>query len=76
MLKGYATALSVILTGLLSVAFFGTTLDMHFVLAMVTVICSIFLYTEKAPAAVPVIEKPPSPVPSPRFAESKASPAR
>ena len=32
-LKGYATALSVILTGLLSVVCFGTQLDLHFVLA-------------------------------------------
>jgi len=46
-LKGYATAASVILTGLLSCALFGTKLDLHFVLAMVTVTCSVFLYNDK-----------------------------
>lgn len=77
-LKGYATAASVILTGWLSVVFFGTTLDLHFVLAMVTVICSIFLYSDKgvAPAEKPAV--PPggsSPVPSPRCGESRVTPA-
>mmetsp|Transcript_43175 Transcript_43175/g.113402 ORF Transcript_43175/g.113402 Transcript_43175/m.113402 type:complete len:350 (+) Transcript_43175:117-1166(+) len=43
-LKGYATATSVILTGILSASFFGTTLDLHFVLAVVNVTCSILLY--------------------------------
>ena len=58
-LKGYATAASVILTGWLSVVFFGTTLDLHFVLAMVTVICSIFLYSDKgvAPAEKPAVPR-------------------
>ena len=43
-LKGYATASSVILTGMLSAWLFGTTLDLHFVLAVVNVTCSILLY--------------------------------
>jgi hypothetical protein len=43
-LKGYATATSVILTGILSALLFGTTLDLHFVLAVVNVTCSILLY--------------------------------
>jgi len=43
-LKGYATSASVILTGILSASFFGTTLDLHFVLAVVNVTCSIALY--------------------------------
>ena len=43
-LKGYATSASVILTGILSAALFGTTLDLHFVLAVVNVTCSILLY--------------------------------
>ena len=43
-LKGYATSASVILTGLLSAAFFGTAIDLHFMLAVVNVTCSIALY--------------------------------
>lgn len=43
-LKGYATSASVILTGLLSALFFGTSIDLHFVLALVNVTCSIALY--------------------------------
>jgi len=71
-LKGYATALSVILTGLLSVVCFGTQLDLHFVLAMVTVICSIFLYSDKGPEQIKVSAPGgQSPVPSP----SRISPA-
>jgi len=55
-LKGYATAASVILTGMLSWAFFGTTLDLHFVLATVTVTCSVFMYNDKgAAAAAPLV---------------------
>ena len=44
-LKGYATATSVILTGVLSSVFFGTSLDLHFILAVVNVCCSIALYS-------------------------------
>ena len=43
-LKGYATATSVILTGILSALFFGTSIDLHFMLAVVNVTCSIALY--------------------------------
>merc|ERR1719230_1060528 len=43
-LKGYATSASVILTGLLSAALFGTAIDLHFMLAVVNVTCSIALY--------------------------------
>ena len=60
-LKGYATAASVILTGMLSCAFFGTTLDLHFVLAMVTVTCSVFMYNDKgAAAAAPLVHAAPA----------------
>ena len=48
-LKGYATAASVILTGVLSAIFFGTVLDTHFFLAVVTVTCSISLYQTPPP---------------------------
>ena len=43
-LKGYATSASVILTGLLSAVFFGTEVDLHFMLAVINVTCSIALY--------------------------------
>jgi len=43
-LKGYATSASVICTGLLSAALFGTAIDLHFMLAVVNVTCSIALY--------------------------------
>ena len=43
-LKGYATSASVILTGMLAVPLFGTELDVHFILAVVNVTCSIALY--------------------------------
>ena len=60
-LKGYATSASVILTGVLSAAFFGTTLDIHFVLAVVNVTCSIALYgTLGQPAAGATASIPPS----------------
>ena len=48
-LKGYATAASGILTGVLSAIFFGTVLDTHFFLAVVTVTCSISLYQTPPP---------------------------
>ena len=48
-LKGYATAAAVILTGVLSAIFFGTVLDTHFFLAVVTVTCSISLYQTPPP---------------------------
>jgi len=46
-LKGYATALSVILTGILSMLFFGTTVDSLFVLAVAFVACSVIMYNQK-----------------------------
>jgi len=45
-LKGYATAASVILTGLLSSWLLGTSLDLHFMLAVINVTCSIALYSQ------------------------------
>ena len=42
---GYATATSVILTGILSASFFGTSIDLHFMLAVINVTCSIALYS-------------------------------
>jgi len=50
-LKGYATVISVILTGLLSALIFGTSIDVHFLLAAVTVTCSIMLYNQDTAAA-------------------------
>jgi hypothetical protein len=44
-LKGYATSASVILTGLLSSFLFGTAIDLHFILAVINVTCSIALYS-------------------------------
>lgn len=61
-LKGYATAASVILTGLLSSLFLGTSLDLHFVLAVINVTCSIALYSQVgvvSQATTPVVETQP-----------------
>ena len=55
-LKGYATSASVILTGLLSALLFGTAIDLHFMLAVVNVTCSIALYGNLAS------QRPPAPV--------------
>mmetsp|Transcript_29831 Transcript_29831/g.54053 ORF Transcript_29831/g.54053 Transcript_29831/m.54053 type:complete len:283 (+) Transcript_29831:2-850(+) len=46
-LKGYATAVSVMLTGCLSMVFFGTTMNSTYVLGMVNVICAVTLYNAK-----------------------------
>jgi len=46
-LKGYATAASVVCTGALSAVLFGTELDSYFVLAAITVTASINLYNSK-----------------------------
>ena len=54
-LKGYATAISVILTGILSALFFGTSLDLHFTLAVVNVCCSIALYSNPSGGAAAVV---------------------
>lgn len=46
-LKGYATAVSVLLTGTLSMVFFGTQMNATYVLGMINVICSVVLYNAK-----------------------------
>ena len=46
-LKGYATALSVILTGMLSMVLFGTQLSTIYFLGIVNVICAVVLYNGK-----------------------------
>jgi len=43
-LKGYATALSVVLTGILSMFIFGTELDANYLIGVVNVITAIILY--------------------------------
>ena len=45
--KGYATAISVLLTGCLSMVFFGTTMNATYLLGMVNVICAVTLYNAK-----------------------------
>jgi len=47
-LKGYATALSVVLTGILSMLFFGTHLSSFYFVGMINVIISMLLYNNKA----------------------------
>jgi len=59
-LKGYATAASVILTGLLSSMLLGTSLDLHFVLAVVNVTCSIALYSQTGGGHAGAAVVPPS----------------
>lgn len=54
-----------ILTGVLSAAFFGTSIDLHFMLAVVNVVCSIALYGNLGnpqPGSAGVAPKLPSPV--------------
>ena len=46
-LKGYATAVSVMLTGVLSMFLFGTELGATYALGMVNVVVSITLYNAK-----------------------------
>lgn len=46
-LKGYATAMSVILTGVLSMVFFGTTLTAIYFLGIVNVVTAVLLYNGK-----------------------------
>eukprot|EP00522_Entomoneis_paludosa_P002306 CAMPEP_0172470986 /NCGR_PEP_ID=MMETSP1065-20121228/67584_1 /TAXON_ID=265537 /ORGANISM="Amphiprora paludosa, Strain CCMP125" /LENGTH=427 /DNA_ID=CAMNT_0013229069 /DNA_START=69 /DNA_END=1352 /DNA_ORIENTATION=+ len=43
-LKGYATALSVVMTGILSMFLFGTELSSIYFLGIINVICAVFLY--------------------------------
>lgn len=44
-LKGYATAISVVLTGVLSMVLFGTELNALYFLGIGNVICAVFLYS-------------------------------
>lgn len=46
-LKGYATAISVMLTGVLSMLLFKTSLSFEYLLGMVNVVCSVILYNVK-----------------------------
>jgi len=46
-LKGYATAISVLLTGVLSMVFFGTTLSVEYALGMVNVLAAVVLYNAR-----------------------------
>jgi UDP-sugar transporter A1/2/3 len=46
-LKGYATAISVILTGTLSWALFGTSLNVVYGLGILNVICAVLLYNAR-----------------------------
>ena len=46
-LKGYATAISVVLTGVLSMFFFGTELNVFYALGMSNVVISILMYSSK-----------------------------
>ena len=44
-LKGYATAISVILTGVMSMILFGTKLNILYFLGIGNVICAVLLYS-------------------------------
>ena len=46
-LKGYATAMSVILTGMLSMALFGTSLGTIYFMGIVNVVMAVLLYNGK-----------------------------
>eukprot|EP00571_Detonula_confervacea_P017432 CAMPEP_0172301992 /NCGR_PEP_ID=MMETSP1058-20130122/3773_1 /TAXON_ID=83371 /ORGANISM="Detonula confervacea, Strain CCMP 353" /LENGTH=408 /DNA_ID=CAMNT_0013012315 /DNA_START=85 /DNA_END=1311 /DNA_ORIENTATION=- len=46
-LKGYATAISVVLTGVLSMVLFGTHLNTLYFLGIGNVVCAVFLYSAK-----------------------------
>ena len=46
-LKGYATAMSVILTGLLSMLLFGTSLGPVYFMGIVNVVIAVLLYNGK-----------------------------
>lgn len=45
--KGFATAISVVLTGMLSMAFFGTHLHGVYVMGVINIIIAVFLYNDK-----------------------------
>mmetsp|Transcript_25638 Transcript_25638/g.52495 ORF Transcript_25638/g.52495 Transcript_25638/m.52495 type:complete len:415 (-) Transcript_25638:96-1340(-) len=46
-LKGYATAISVVMTGVLSMILFGTQLNTLYFLGIVNVVCAVLLYNGK-----------------------------
>jgi len=46
-LKGYATAISVVLTGVLSMFLFGTELSIIYYMGIVNVVCAVLLYNGK-----------------------------
>eukprot|EP00566_Odontella_aurita_P010594 CAMPEP_0113526054 /NCGR_PEP_ID=MMETSP0015_2-20120614/526_1 /TAXON_ID=2838 /ORGANISM="Odontella" /LENGTH=405 /DNA_ID=CAMNT_0000424333 /DNA_START=124 /DNA_END=1341 /DNA_ORIENTATION=+ /assembly_acc=CAM_ASM_000160 len=46
-LKGYATAVSVIMTGVLSMVLFGTQLNAIYFLGIINVVCAVLLYSGK-----------------------------
>ena len=46
-LKGYATAMSVILTGMMSMAMFGTSLGAIYFMGIVNVVMAVLLYNGK-----------------------------
>lgn len=46
-LKGYATAISVLLTGVLSMLIFGTSLSVEYCLGMINVLAAVVLYNAK-----------------------------
>jgi solute carrier family 35 (UDP-sugar transporter), member A1/2/3 len=46
-LKGYATAISVIMTGVLSMLLFGTTLNAPYFMGITNVICAVLLYNAR-----------------------------
>eukprot|EP00978_Attheya_sp_CCMP212_P007284 scaffold16947_cov43-Attheya_sp.AAC.1 len=46
-LKGYATAISVILTGVLSMVMFGTRLPINYFMGIINVVCAVLLYNAR-----------------------------
>lgn len=46
-LKGYSTAISVIMTGVLSMLLFGTTLNVIYFLGIINVVCAVLLYNAR-----------------------------
>jgi solute carrier family 35 (UDP-sugar transporter), member A1/2/3 len=46
-LKSYATAISVVMTGVLSMFLFGTTLNSIYAMGIVNVVCAVLLYNGK-----------------------------
>jgi len=46
-LKSYATAISVVMTGILSMLLFGTKIDAIYILGIINILCSVLLYNGK-----------------------------